>query len=199
MQEILAEKGVLLSVYRVRKLMRENGLFPITGHKWRPQRTGKGSGRYLDNLINQNFKVSLPNTVWAGDITYIKTSLGWVYLAVVIDLCTKEVVGYSISRRASTELVKRAFANALLASKRDTDQKLVFHSDRGTQYSSKSFQKMCEIYNVTPSMSAASNPFDNAVVESFFSSAKREEIYRRKYLDINEVKHYLFDYIEAVL
>jgi len=111
--------------------MRENGLFPITGHKWRPQRAGKGSGRYLDNLINQNFKVGLPNTVWAGDITYIKTSLGWVYLAAVVDLCTKEVVGYSISSRASTELVKRALANALLASKGDTDKKLVFHSDRG--------------------------------------------------------------------
>jgi len=196
MQEELVEQGIEISLYRTRKIMRENGLFPVVGHKWRPARSTKASGRFLDNLLNQNFKVDAPNKVWAGDITCIKTSLGWVHMAVVLDLCTKEVLGYKISRRASTELVKQALADALISSGRDHTQGLIFHSDRGTQYASKSFQSMCRAHNITPSMSAVGNPFDNAVVESFFSSAKREEIYRRNYSGIDEVRHYLFDYIE---
>jgi len=196
MQDALADESIFLSEYKVRKIMKENGLFSVVGHKWRPAKSGKATGRYLDNMLNQNFKVAAPNMVWVGDITYIKTSIGWVYLAIVLDLCTKEIIGYSISRRISTELIKRALANALAICGRDPKVKIVFHSDRGTQYASKSFQKMCRLYNLTQSMSKPACPFDNACAEAFFSVAKREEIYRRRYRDIDDVRFYLFEYIE---
>ncbi|MCL2606722.1 MAG: IS3 family transposase [Coriobacteriia bacterium] len=196
MMRALQAQGINISIYKVRRIMRENGLFSVTGHKWRPKRESNRNGRYLDNLLNQDFKVDAPNKVWAGDITHIKTSLGWVQMAVVLDLCTKEVLGYKIARNATTELVKQALADALVNSGKNYEQKIIFHSDRGTQYTSKSFQAMCEACNITSSMSAAGCPYDNAVVESFFSTAKREEIFRKQYAGIDEAKTHIFDYIE---
>jgi len=117
-------------------------------------------------------------------------------MAVVLDLCTKEVLGYKIARNATAELVKQALADALINSGEGSSQEIIFHSDRGTQYASKSFQTMCEDFNITTSMSSSGCPYDNAVVESFFSTAKREEIFRRQYSGIDEVKSYIFDYVE---
>jgi transposase InsO family protein len=197
MLRVLAKKGIVLSEYRIRKIMQENGMYSVSGDKWRPIKHKKHSGRYLDNLLNQDFDVSKPNEVWAGDITYIKTKLGWVYLAVVIDLCSREVIGHAVSRKINAELVRRALANALILSGKKHRDSLIFHSDRGIQYASKSFQKMCVLHNITQSMSRPGCPYDNAPVESFFSSAKRENIYRKNYTGIDEVKSDLLDYIEV--
>ena len=195
MWEALLQKGLELSAYRVRKIMRENGMYSAVVKKFKPSKGGKADGRYLDNLLNQNFSVSGPNMVWAGDITYIKTKLGFLYLAVVIDLFNKEVIGYSIGRQIDAELVKAALTNAIARSGLKGG-KTIFHSDRGSQYASKTFQKALCAACITGSMSKPSCPYDNACVESFFSCAKRECIYRKAYATLADVKADMFSYIE---
>ena len=145
--------------------------------------------------MNRNFNPAGFNEIWEGDITYIKTCLGWVYLAIVLDLYNKEVIGYSVSKNIDTELVKRALSNALVNTG-GGGKTTIFHSDRGIQYSSKSFQQMLTQYGITGSMSRPGSPYDNACAESFFSTAKRECIYRKEYVTIEEVKSDLFSYIE---
>ena len=197
MTQVLATRGCVLSEYKVRHIMRSCGMYPITTVKYRPAKRGKADGRYLDNLFNQDFSTTRPNQKWAGDITYIKTKLGWVYLAAVIDLHNKEIVGYDISKKMDAELVCRALSYALTRRNITKKDNLIFHCDRGVQYASRRFQGMLEANDVTGSMSQAGCPYDNACAESFFSSAKRERIYRKNYLDIVEVRRDLFDYIEV--
>jgi len=118
-----------------------------------------------------------------------------VYLAVVIDLYNREIIGYSLSKSIDSELVKRALSNAIVNQRPDYG-KTIFHSDRGIQYSSKSYQRMLNDNGIIGSMSKGGCPYDNACVESFFSTAKRECIYRKEYDTMEEVKRDLFDYIE---
>lgn len=132
--------------------------------------------------------------MWAGDITYIKTRIGWVYLAIVMDLYNREVIGYTTSQRIDTELVKRALGEAV---GRYPDTKgTIFHSDRGCQYVGAGFQNALEGYGMRGSMSRGGCPYDNSCVESFFAQLKKERIYRRNYKDLSEVNEDLFDYIE---
>lgn len=126
--------GIQFSIGRIRRLMRENGIYSITRYKHRPYPKEKVETRYNDNIVGREFITKKPNKVWCGDITYIKTAAGWVYLAAVIDVFNREVVGYSLSKKANTELTKRALASALM--NRRPAGKLIFHSDRGCQYSS---------------------------------------------------------------
>ena len=195
MQKALEKEAIFLSEYSVRKIMRANGYFPVVVTKYRPSRKGQTDGRFYENRVNQEFKARSLNCIWTGDITYIKTSLGFVYLAAVIDLYNREIVGYSISQTIDTELVKTALGNAL-ARVGGASAGIVFHSDRGCQYSSKSYQAMLEKHGMIGSMSRPACPYDNACTESFFSSAKRECIYRKKYGSIEEVKSDMFEYIE---
>lgn len=125
----LKSQGIEISEYRVRRLMRENGFYPELAVKFKPQRNGKTDGRYCENMVKQEFKVAEKNRVWAGDITYIKTSVGWVYLAVVLELFNREVIGYDIGKKIDTQLVKNALGNAI--GRRGIKEGLIFHSDRG--------------------------------------------------------------------
>ena len=134
------------------------------------------------------------NKVWAGDITYIQTNLGWVYLAVVLDLKNKEAIGYEIGKNIDSELSMSALGNAIAL--RGRHKGLIFHSDRGSQYSSKKYKAMLNENGITGSMSAPGCPYDNSCVESFFASLKKELIYRKKYATIEEVKADVFRYIE---
>ena len=109
----LKAQGVEISEYRVRRLMKENGFYPELAVKFRPVRNGKSDGKYCENKVKQEFKTHSRNTLWAGDITYIRTSAGWVYLAVVMDLYNREITGYSPSKKTDTELVKAALGNAV--------------------------------------------------------------------------------------
>ena len=108
MHRAMLEKGYEISEYEVRKYMRETGLYPVTRLKYKAYHKGKSTGRFYDNKVNREFIPEGFNKVWAGDITYIKTSLGWVYLSVVMDLYNREIIGYSISKSLDAELVKRA-------------------------------------------------------------------------------------------
>jgi transposase InsO family protein len=195
MQEAMEKLGIVMSEYRIRKIMRENGLYPVTTIKFRPAMNRKFSGNYFENIIKQNFNPQGFNEIWVGDITYIKTRLGWVYLAIVLDLYNREIIGYAVSKTIDSELVKRALSNALVNTGGGRVG-VIFHSDRGIQYSSKSFQEMLKKYGIIGSMSRPGCPYDNACAESFFSTAKRECIYRKEYATIEEVKTDLFEYIE---
>ena len=144
--------------------------------------------------MQQNFKTEKKNQVWVGDITYIKTQIGWVYLAVVMDLYNREVIGYSISKKIDTELVKQALSNAI--TRQGREEGLIFHSDRGCQYSSKGYHKMLKEHNITGSMSRPGCPYDNSCMESFFATLKKERIYRREYGTMEDVQRDMFRYIE---
>jgi putative transposase len=169
MQRAMTQEGWVISEYKVRKIMRQNGFYPVTILRFRPARKGKGNGNYFENLIKQNFNPRGLNEIW--------------------------VIGYSISKEIDAELVKRALSNALVTT-RGRGEGTIFHSDRGIQYSSKSFQEMLRRYGITGSMNRPGCPYDNACAESFFSTAKRECLYRKEYATINDVKLDLFDYIE---
>ena len=190
----MRKRGIEIGEYRVRRLMRENGIYAEIAVKYKPQRNGKRDGRYYENEVKQNFKVDKINKVWAGDITYIKTSVGWVYLAIVMDLYNREIIGYEIGEKIDAELVQRALGNAI--GRRGMSKDLIFHSDRGSQYASKKYQTMLEENEIKGSMSRGGCPYDNSCVESFFASLKKEKIYRRKYDTIEDVKKDVFWYIE---
>lgn len=195
MQRALAVKGINLSLYKTRKIMRETGLYPELQIKFKPYPNSKSDGRYNENILKQKFDVPELNKVWGGDITYIKTSLGWVYLGIVMDLYNREIIGYSISKTINTELVKRALSNALTR-RNEKEKEILFHSDRGTQYSSNDYNKMLKENNIIGSMSRAGCPYDNSCVEGFFATLKKECIYKNKYDTMEKVERDLFEYIE---
>ena len=163
MQAALRSKGVEVKDWKLRRIMRENGLYPVTLRKWRLYRKGKCDAMYSGNLVQRQFNPDSLNSVWAGDITYVKTALGWMYLAVVLDLCNKEAVGYAVSKNIDTELVKRALSNAVM--QRGHHDGLIFHSNRGVQYSSMGYRTMLSENGITPSMSAPGCPYDKKKME----------------------------------
>ena len=150
--------------------------------------------RQSPNELKQDFRTDAPGKVLAGDITYIRTNIGWVYLAIVMDLYNREVVGYAVSQSIDSELVRRALGNAIARS--GGLRGAVFHSDRGTQYSSASYRRMLEENGIRQSMSQSGCPYDNACSESFFPTAKKECIYLKNYVTIEEVKRDIYEYVE---
>lgn len=194
LQKELGKKGIQCGVSQIRRLMRSNGLYSVYRRKYRPYPKEVVETTYSENLVKQAFNVAKPNTCWVGDLTYIRSDRGWVYLAVVLDLFNREVVGYALSRKANSELTKRAMEQALL--KRRKPKGLIFHSDRGTQYSSHAFQAFLCKHQITGSMSRKGTPYDNACCESFFATMKKEWIYWKKYTDVNDVECSAFEYIE---
>ena len=194
MKRALENRGKIMSEWRIRRIMRENGLYPEQLKKFKPGGRGKSEGRYCENVVQQHFSPEHPNEIWAGDITYLRTKLGWVYLAVVIDLYNREVIGYAVSKRIDAELACQALSNAIARYGRP--RTLVFHSDRGCQYSSKRYQQMLETYGIRGSMSKPGYPYDNSCVESFFASMKKEYTLRREYGEMSSLRADLFYYIE---
>ncbi len=188
------EKGIEISEYKVRKIMKENGLYPQIRTKFKPYPKERMQGNIHPNRIRQNFQTGKPNEVWVGDITYIKSKIGWIYVAAVLDLYNREIVGYAVSREINTDLVKRALGNAIKG--RGNLKGLVFHSDRGSQYQSNVYKKMLEDHGIEGSMSRPGCPYDNSCMESFFALLKKEYIYRRSYTSLEEVKADVFRYIE---
>lgn len=181
---------------RIRKRMKENNILVKRVRKSKRTTISDLSHEVAENLLNRNFEVSAPNECWAGDITYIQTVSGWVYLAIVIDLFSRKIVGWALSTSMETTLVSRAFLSAY--NKRQPSPRLMFHSDRGVQYTSKAFRLLLKERGVIQSMSRKGNCWDNAVVESFNGILKLEWLYASKKmpLDIHDVKLAVFDYIE---
>ena len=146
------------------------------------------------NLVNRNFNPPLPNMIWVGDITYIKTAQGWLYLAIVKDLCTKKV-GYAFSKRIDSNLVCEALKMAI--NRQNPPLNLIFHSDRGSQYCSNDFRKLLTVNHIQQSMSRKGIPYDNAVAENFFSCLKCEFTFLQDFKTRSEAKTAIFRYIEG--
>jgi putative transposase len=170
----------------------------LAGLKGCPKRrfrvTSKTGSVRASNLLDQDFSADKANERWASDITFIWTGQGWLYLAVVMDLYSRRIVGWSMSRRNNRHLVLNALNMAL--GQRQAESGLIHHSDRGSQYLSDDFQALLKQHGITCSMSGKGSCYDNAVVESFFASLKRERTRRRKYRTRDEARADVFDYIE---
>ncbi|YCH58811.1 IS3 family transposase [Xanthomonas albilineans] len=160
---------------RVARLMREEGLCGKVKGRFTPRTTDSRHGRPVaGNRLDRQFAVNNPAPAWVGDITYLPTREGWLYLATVIDLRTRQVLGYSLSERMPNALVQQAFLNAWSAA--PVGAGVLFHSDRGSQYASGDFGKTLAAHGFVPSMSRKCNCWDNAVAESFFATLKNEEV-----------------------
>ena len=191
----LEKQGYSISLKRVQRLMRKAGIKSITVKKFRPT-ASKQKVAERENIINRNFSTTTVNEKWVGDITYIHTLRhGWCYLASVLDLHTKKVIGYSFSRSMTTEMVKKALENAYVTQK--PDDGVIIHSDLGSQYTSDDFAEMIQDYKMTHSFSRKGSPYDNACIESFHAILKKEEVNHVQYLDFNAAKVELFKYIEG--
>lgn len=178
---------------RIARLMKQEGLKAQVGYK-RPTYRGGTVAALSANLLEQNFNVDSPNRAWVTDITYIRTYEGWLFLAVVIDLFSRQVIGWSMQSKMHTDLVLKALLMAVW--RRKPKQTVLVHSDQGSQYTSGDWQKFLSAHNLEPSMSRRGNCYDNAVAESFFQLLKRERIKRRTYKDREEARQDIFDYIE---
>lgn len=193
--EALKAKGVACSENRVARLMRRKGLVSVRRRKFRPCTTDADHAHPIaENLLEQDFTASAPNQRWVGDITYIETGQGWLYMAVIIDLFSRRVVGWATSSTLSAELACRAFDMAIF--RRGKPKDLVYHSDRGVQYASDAFRSRLNCYGVTPSMSRRGNCYDNAVAESFFDTLKVEFVYRYKFASRQGARMLLADFVE---
>ncbi len=177
---------------KVARLMRKAGIKGCPKRRFRV--TSRGGHVTASYLLEQDFSAEATNQRWASDITFIWTGQGWLYLAVVMDLYSRRIVGWSMSRRISRHLVLNALSMAL--GQRDVHGELIHHSDRGAQYLSDDFQALLKKHGISCSLSSTGSCYDNAVVESFFASLKRERIRRRKYRTRDQARTDVFDYIE---
>ena len=173
----LREAGETCSKHRVARLMRENGLRALHGYRTRRSSIGKPSV-LIPNVLQRQFTVSRPNKAWVTDITYIRTWEGWLYLAVVMDLFSRKIIGWSTSPTIHRELVLDAVLKAV---RRRRPKGTLIHSDQGTQYGSDAWKRFCKSNQLEPSMSRKGNCWDNAVAESFFGSLKKERIKKHIY------------------
>ncbi|EPU1376648.1 IS3 family transposase, partial [Klebsiella pneumoniae] len=190
----LREIGEVCSRNRVAKIMRKNRIQAIHGYKV-PRGTRGRPSLIAPNRVQREFTVVKPNQVWVTDITYIRTWQGWLYLAVVIDLFARNVVGWSMKPTLSRELALDALLMAVWRGK--PSENVIVHSDQGSQYGSDDWQRFCRANNLAPSMSRRGNCWDNAVAESFFSSLKKERIRKRIYKTRDMARADIFDYIEV--
>ena len=191
----LRENGESCSKNRVAKRMNHLGLQAQAKRKFKVTTDSNHNLPVAPNVLNRDFTAFKPNQKWVGDISYIWTEEGFMYLAVVIDLYSRAVIGWSIQSSMSRLLVCDALTMALW--RRGKADGLLFHSDRGSQYCSHDFQKMLKDYGITCSMSRKGNCWDNSVAESFFHTLKTELIYSERYLTRESAKHSIFQYIEV--
>ena len=180
---------------RVERLMRENGIYARHKRRYKVTTDSKHTLPVADNLLARNFTPTAPNRVWTSDITYLWTEEGWLYLAVVLDLFNREVVGWSIKPRMTADLVTDALTMAWF--RKRPAPGMLHHSDRGSQYASQAFQKKLKEYGMTCSMSRKGNCWDNAPTESWFNSFKNERVHGVRYASHAEMKSEVFEYIEV--
>jgi len=194
-KEMRAPRGRSLGRKRVARLMRQRGLYAREKKRFVRTTDSNHARPIAPNILDRKFSPSEPQATFAGDITYVWTTAGWVYLAVLLDLFSRKVVGWAVSTSIDTELVLAALIQALHG--RVEFQGLLHHSDRGSQYASHDYQKALTASGIRCSMSRKGNCWDNAVVESFFATLKKELIYTQSWADGVDLKAALFEYIEV--
>jgi transposase InsO family protein len=171
------------------------GIRSIVSNKYKPHNSNS-TAQERNNLIKRDFSTNSINEKWVGDITYIHTVKdGWCYLASVMDLHTRKIIGYSFSKSMDTKVVAAALDNAYKLQR--PNGPLIFHSDLGSQYTSSEFTEHLSKYNITPSYSSKGCPYDNACIELFHSILKKEEVNRVKYYDFGSAKLSIFKFIES--
>jgi len=190
----LREQGKRVGRKRVARLMREVDIRGSMPRRFVRTTDSKHHRPVAPNLLDRQFAVDEPNRVWAGDITYVRTWEGWLYLAVIIDMCSRRVVGWSVADHMRTDLVETALVNAL--GLRCPEPGLMHHSDRGSQYASDDYQALLLDRGIRCSMSRKGNCWDNAVVESFFGTLKTELIYRHPWANRRRAHEAIAEYIE---
>ena len=178
-KKALSRKNYHTSRRRIGKLMKKENLVCKTKKKFKATTNSKHDNPIAPNLLDRQFTVEKPNEVWVGDITYIWTAEGWLYLATVIDLFSRRVVGWSMNKRMTVDLVNDALLSAIWS--RKPKKGLLWHTDRGSQYASSSHRKLLKDHGLVQSMSRKGNCWDNAVAESFFKTLKTELVYHQDY------------------
>jgi transposase InsO family protein len=191
----LADNGDSHNVKTIANSMKRQNLVAKAARKFKCTTDSNHKLPVAPNLLEQDFSATAPNQKWAGDITYLATSEGWLYLAVIIDLYSRQVVGWSMDTRMTATLVSDALSMALF--RRGFPERVIVHSDRGSQYCSKDYRELITTYNLRQSMSRKGNCWDNACVESFFHSMKVEAIQYEPIMTRDEMRQIVFEYIEV--
>lgn len=193
--QMLRRQGIATSENRVARLMQAAGIQARAKRAFRPRTTdSRHPGPIAPNRLKELSAPTRPDQIWVADITYLWTAAGWVYLAAVMDLCSRKIVGWALHPTLETVLVKEALHRALAA--RRPAAGLLHHSDRGSQYASDSLRALLQAWQIRPSMSGVGCCYDNAAMESFWSSLKTEMVHQRAFANLQEARLAIFDYIE---
>jgi transposase InsO family protein len=190
----LKKTGKICSQRRVSRLMKTANLVAKARRRFKVTTKANSDATAAPNKLKQNFKANKPNEKWVSDLTYVWTSAGWLYLAVVMDLFSRKIVGMAMGNRITKDLVCKAFLQAML--RRGYPVGLLYHSDRGSQYTSNDFQQLMQLYKIQVSMSGKGNCYDNAAMESFFHTLKLECTDDINFKTREEAMNNIFDYIE---
>ena len=192
----LRARGHRVGEKRIARLMKAAGIRAKSARKWRATTQSAHRFAVAANTLNRQFTVAQPNRAWAGDLTYVWTAQGWLYLAVVMDLYSRTVIGWAMSERLCADLATQALTMALWRRKPQRGG-LLYHSDRGVQYAARDYQRLLAEYGIECSMSRKANCWDNAVVESFFHTLKVELVHHRRYLTRDEARQDIFEWMEV--
>lgn len=192
--ELVTSEGISVGRKRVARLMQANGLSGVSRRKGPQTTTRSQRERPAPDLVDRDFSVAEPNRLWVGDITYVPSANGFIYLAVVVDAFSRRVVGWSMANHLRTTLVLNAFDMAVTQRRPGA---VIFHSDQGCQYTSYAFGKRCREAGVRPSMGSVGDAYDNALCESFFASLECELIDQRRFQSQAEARMAVFSYIEG--
>jgi transposase InsO family protein len=192
----LSERGGFVACRNtIAKIMRQEGLFGRTPRRFVPRTTDSAHDHPIAaNTLDRQFSAGSGSPAWIGDITYIPTQEGWLYLAAIMDLRTRRIIGWAMADHMRVELVLDALSMAI--ARRKPGKHLLHHSDRGTQYACQDYRKLLVEHQITCSMSRTGNCYDNAVMESFWATLKTEEVYRNDYTTRREATAAIFNYIE---
>ena len=184
----LLRQGVRVGKLRAQRLMQQHGMRARSKRRFRITTDSRHGLPVAPNLLDRNFTAAMPNQIWAGDVTYIPTDEGWMYLSVVIDLFSRRIVGWSMRDDMRSEIVVAALEMAWYQRSPDKDAGLIFHSDRGSQYASREFNEVLNECGITPSMSRKGNCWDNACSETLFASLKVERLHGMRFATIRQAK-----------
>jgi putative transposase len=192
---VLQDEGTPCGKHRVRRLMRQAGLIVKQTKRYKQTTEANPDHMPAPNILQGDFEASRPDAKWCADITYIPTQEGWLYLAVILDLFSRRIVGWAMNKRMTQQLVCTALEMALR--QRQPMAPLIHHSDRGSQYTSDAYQELLAAHDITPSMSGRGNCYDNAPVESFFGTLKTELVNHTVYRTRQDAKTDIFFYVEG--
>ena len=190
----IRKEGFCVNKKRIYRLMKKQGIYSLTSRKFKvTTKQGKGA-RFSENLLEGKFQSSRVNEIWTSDITYIWTKEGWLYLAVVLDIYSRKIIGWAIQQLATADIVLKALMMAIV--NRKPGKEIIFHSDRGSQYTSELVRSRLNLYSFRQSMSSKGNCYDNAITETFFSLLKKELVYLTVFETREQARREIFEYIE---